>query len=370
MRILTICHEYPPVGGGGATACEILAETLALNGHEVDVLCAAMPGDAASELRRGVQLHRAVGWRRRRHYSTAAELATWIPPAHRLGRRLGRQAPYDVIHCHFIVPGGIVAAPLARRLGLPLVLTAHGSDVPGYNPDRFALTHRLIAPAWSHVVRAASAVTVASSHLAMLIGRVTDRRIEIIPNAFEPQLAPPLEGRADRMLVATRLVERKGVQSLLAAMAGAPIGPELVIAGDGPCRGPLEDLARQLGLAARFLGFVPRGELSRHYAAARVFVFPSTEENFPMVLLEAMAHGCAVVTTSAPGCVEVVGDAALIVPPGDVGALRAALLRLANEPGLAVDLARRGIERVRRFSPAAVAGEFERLFEGLTTCRR
>jgi glycosyltransferase involved in cell wall biosynthesis len=86
-----------------------------------------------------------------------------------------------------------------------------------------------------------------------------------------------------------------------------------------------------------------------------------------MVLLEAMAHGCAVVTTSAAGCAEVVGDSALTVPPGDVAALKAAIGRLTSDPALVADLGRRGIERARRFAPAVIAGEFERLFE--RSCR-
>ena len=76
-----------------------------------------------------------------------------------------------------------------------------------------------------------------------------------------------------------------------------------------------------------------------------------------MVLLEAMAHGCAVVTTTAPGCAEVVGDAALTVPPGDVPALRAAITRLTADPELAAELGGRGVERVRQFASTRIAAQ-------------
>jgi glycosyltransferase involved in cell wall biosynthesis len=273
-----------------------------------------------------------------------------------------RERAYDLVHCHFIVPGGLVARPLAGRLGVPLVLTAHGSDVPGYNPDRFSWTHRMIAPAWVRIARAADVVTVASSYLAGLLAAASGRRVEVIPYAFEPRAASPAEARADRLLVATRLVDRKGVHTLLAALDGVPTGYEVLIAGDGPCLARLQAQARGLAIPVRFLGFVSRADLGCHYSKARIFAFPSTQENFPMVLLEAMAHGCAVVTTSAPGCAEVVGDAALIVPPGDVPALRGAVTRLMAEPGLVSELGRRGTERVRRFAPAQIAREFEELF--------
>jgi glycosyltransferase involved in cell wall biosynthesis len=258
MRVLTICHEYPPVGGGGATACEVLAEALVKAGHDVDVVTAAMRGDPPLEVRRGVHVHRALQWRRRPFYSTTAELATWIVPALALARRLVRTRPYDVVHCHFIVPGGVVAVPLASRLALPLILTAHGSDVPGYNPDRFSLTHRLIAPVWSRIVRAGTAVTVSSIHLAGLLAGSSGRQPEIIPYACQPQPVPPVEARAERLLVAARLVERKGVHTLLAALEGEATGYQIVIAGDGPCLEPLRAMAQSLAIPATFLGFVPR----------------------------------------------------------------------------------------------------------------
>jgi glycosyltransferase involved in cell wall biosynthesis len=362
MRLLTICHEYPPIGGGGATASEILAERLAENDHQVDILTAGMRGLPRREVRRGVTIHRAPSWRRRLHYSTTSELATWIVPALRLGATLARQHDYDLIHCHFIVPGGVVAAILATRFKLPLVLTAHGSDVPGYNPDRFARTHRLIGRGWSRILAASAALTVPSAHLAGLLASATDRPITIIPNPFEPLLTQRVEARADRILVVARLVERKGVQTLLAALEGLATDCEVVVAGDGPYLEPLRALARERAVPTRFLGFVSRAELSRQYATARIFAFPSIQENFPMVLLEAMAHGCAVVTTNAPGCAEVVGDAALTVPPGDVAALRAAIDRMVADNDLVAELGRRGIERVRCFASARIAAEYERLF--------
>ena len=243
-----------------------------------------------------------------------------------------------------------------------MVLTAHGSDVPGYNPDRFGGTHRLIAHAWSRVLASSAALTVPSAYLAGLLATATERPITIIPNPFEPLLDERIETRADQILVATRLVERKGVQTLLAALDGLATGYEVVVAGDGPYLEPLRTMARDRGVPTRFLGFVSRAELARHYATARIFAFPSVQENFPMVLLEAMAHGCAVVTTTAPGCAEVVGDAALTVPPGDVPALRAAIIRLTADPELAAELGRRGVERVRQFASTRIAAEYERLF--------
>jgi glycosyltransferase involved in cell wall biosynthesis len=87
-------------------------------------------------------------------------------------------------------------------------------------------------------------------------------------------------------------------------------------------------------------------------------------DNFPVSLLEAMAAGCAIVTTSAGGCPEVVGDTGLVVEPGDVGALRQALTDLIRQPARAEELGRRAAERVRDlFSWPAVASRHEAAYE-------
>ena len=362
MRILTLTCEYPPVGGGGATVCQVLAQALVRAGHEVDVLTARMPGLTDEEWTGGVRVVRAGGWRRQRHYSTALEQASFMLPMLQRGQKLADSCAYDLVHAHFVVPTGIVARRIARRHGVPYVVTAHGSDVPGYNADRFALLHRLIGPAWADVLSEASAVTSPSAFVKKLIRNRADIAVDVIPNAFDAAGASAMPRRR-RVLTVARLVERKGVQHLIEAMAGLDGGVECVVVGDGPMRASLEERARALALPITFTGFLDRDALQAVYASASIFVLPSTCENFPMVLLEAMAAGCAVVTTTHPGCAEVVGDAGLKVPPGDPAALRAAVAGLLAAPDQIAACGRAARERARRFASAEVAGRFTGLFE-------
>jgi glycosyltransferase involved in cell wall biosynthesis len=363
MRILTLCHEYPPVGGGGATAAEILAEALVRRGHEVDVLTSGMRDLPAREIRAGVTIHRAASVRRHRHYSTTAELLTTLPTLAWSGMKLLRERRHDLIHCHFIVPGGIVAVPLAAHHGVPCVITAHGSDVPGYNPDRFQLVHTAIGPAWRRVTGGAAALTAPSRFLGNLVRARIDRPIELIANPFDP---PPIDlgagPRENRILAASRLVERKGIQFIIDAMARIGCDWELCVAGDGPLRPSLEARAAAAGVRARFLGMVPRSELGRLYRTSKLFAFPSLQENFPMVLLEAMAGGCAVLTSDAPGCKEVVGEAGLVSPAGDVTALAECLAKLTSDPDLVDGLGVAGMKRAAGFASSRIAAEFESLF--------
>ena len=331
-------------------------------GHTVDVVTSRASGLPAHEIDAGVGVHRVPCVRPHPHFTTAPQMATALPGLHARARALHRANPYDVCHCHFVIPSGIAAYALLKTDGLPFVLTAHGSDVPGYNPDRFGILHRLLAPAWRRIIRSAAAITSPSRHLESLIRARIDVPLTIVPNGFDP-VGFPAAVRRNRILVATRMFERKGVQYVLRALAGMTTDWEICIAGDGPYLPTLKALARELNVKAEFLGMVPRDQLQRLFATSRVFVFTSSQENFPMVLLEAMAGGCAVVTSSTSGCAEVASGAAVLVEPENEFALRDELSLLLSDDREIDRIARLGVERVKLFSWDRVASEFAALFE-------
>ncbi len=97
-----------------------------------------------------------------------------------------------------------------------------------------------------------------------------------------------------------------------------------------------------------------------------MFVFPSEVENFPVVLLEAMSAGLAIITTRGTGCEEVVGRAALLVTPRDSDAIWSAIRRLANDPDLAGTLGTAARKRlVAHFSWQTVAERYHDLYRQL-----
>ena len=104
MKILCINYEYPPVGGGGATVTQSLAEAMAQDGHEIDVVTSGMKDLPEYEVVNGVHVHRVKCVRLKRHYSTAFELLTQMIPTYRKALELSRQKKFDINHTHFIVP--------------------------------------------------------------------------------------------------------------------------------------------------------------------------------------------------------------------------------------------------------------------------
>ncbi|WP_228276542.1 glycosyltransferase family 4 protein [Dechloromonas sp. H13] len=231
-------------------------------------------------------------------------------------RRLQQEGfDFDLIDAHYYYPDGVAAGLLAAHFGKPFVVTARGTDlnlIPQYPfPRRLILSTARKAAASISVCRALS------DELAQL--GADPARLKVLRNGvdlvrFHPQ--SPAEARmqigieGDRILLSVgHLVERKGHHLVIGMLPLLP-GYRLVIVGDGPERGALENLARQSGVAdrVRFTGAVAQAELVSYYSAADVLVLASSREGWANVLLEAMACGTPVVATRIWGTPEVVSS--------------------------------------------------------------
>lgn len=365
MNVLMLCYEFPPLGGGGSRVVAGLAPELVRQGHQVDLVTMGFRGLPREEVVNGVRVHRVPCWRRRAHLCTLPEAFLYLCAALPTVIRLARSRRFDINHTHFILPDGLLAYAARLVTGLPYVITAHGSDVPGYNPNRLKLAHRLLAPLWHLVVRHAARLVCPSRFLQGLVERRTrEVPITTVPNGIDAGRFHPNGSRRRRMLVVTRMFERKGVQYLLQAIAREPLGYELHIVGEGPHLPQLRAMVPP-GAPVTFWGWLDNRsqELKALYESASIFVLPSESENFPISLLEAMAAGLAIVTTSETGCAEVVGGTGLLVPSRDAASLASALKRLVSDEPLQRRLgeaARRRLEA--QFTWTAVAQRYAALY--------
>jgi glycosyltransferase involved in cell wall biosynthesis len=170
LRILMPNLEYPPLGGGAAPVTRGLARALVARGHHVDVVTMGYRGLPAEENEDGVRLFRVPALRSRLELSHVHELATYVWSGLRKFRALARDNDYDLCHGHFLLPTGLIPYLLRDTTGCPpYVITAHGSDVPGFNPDRFTLLHRLTPPLLRRILRHAAGLIVPSAALEELI---------------------------------------------------------------------------------------------------------------------------------------------------------------------------------------------------------
>jgi len=252
-----------------------------------------------------------------------------------------RRRGCDVLHCT------TYRAPL--RSPVPVVVTVHDLAVLRL-PDAFnrwtrEYGRRLLGP----VVRAARRVIAVSEFTKREVVdllRVPDERVRVVPNAVgAPFTADGPRAEGDYVLAVGTVEPRKNLPRLVEAAARA--GVELRVVGD-PGWGGVE----VAGNGVRRLGFVPDEELARLYRGALCVAYPSLYEGFGIPVLEAMACGAPVVTSAGGALEELADGAAVLVDPLDVASIAEGIERAAAQRE---ELARRGLERARRYTWAAAA---------------
>jgi len=184
--------------------------------------------------------------------------------------------------------------------------------------------------------------------------KVPEQRIRVIHHGVRAPVAIDDSARENLILTVGAIQTRKNVARIVKAFEQMPAGWRLAIAGSPDGFGAAQEL-RAVDESPRRAeidvpGYVSATELERLYARARIFAFPSLDEGFGMPVLDAMAHGVPVITSTSSAMPEVAGDAALLVDPLDVDAIAAAMRQLGEEEALRIDLARRGRDRAAQFT--------------------
>ena len=349
MNVLMLCYEYPPLGGGGAKVVDGLTKELVREGHNVDLVTMGYKGLKNKEKKGSLTIYRSSWKRRDPQTCTPPVMFIYLLTAFPLIIELCRRKKYDMNHTHFIFPDGVLALMTKIVFHLPLLITAHGSDVPGYNPHRFITLHKWLTPIWKRIIKSADGLIFPSRHLRDLAFKIrSDLPNKVLPNGFDPDRFSPDQKKEKRILVVSRMFERKGVQFFLLALKELEHNYKITIVGDGPYLITLKELATSLKIKVEFLGDLDNQSrrLKDLYERSSIFVFTSEAENFPIVLLEAMASGLAIITTSKTGCAEVVGEAALMVNPKDPISLRKALIKYMNNPNLRDQMRRKARKRL------------------------
>lgn len=295
------------------------------------------------------------------------------------------RAPNGVLWQQLILPRAVVReecdvlwgphATLPMSLSIPAVVSIH--DLTSITmPHRHRLKtilsfNTFIRASLEKASKIAAVSRLAADEVIRGFG-IAPSKIEIVPNGVS-EFFTPGEARASTepfILYTGTLEPRKGIGELLAAWSSLPgKKPRLVLAGD-PGWGTSPILRRHRNAIAagaiEVLGFVTREKLRELYRSCAVFVYPSHFEGFGLPPLEAMACGAPVVAARGGAIPETLGDAALLVPPGDMDALRAAIVHALSDDTLARDLAARGQERAHSFSWDSSAAQMTELLIGST----
>ena len=372
MKILVLNHEFPPIGGGASPVSAHLCRHLAQRGHSLDIVTMRFADLPPYQEKQGLRIHRTWALRRHADICHTPELATYLLGACPTVRRLLAKKPPDIIHCHFLLPTGPLAYLAARLAHRPWLVTCHGSDVPGHNPERFSLDHKLLLPAWKFLARRAQTIISPSSSLRSLIQHhCPHANLMLIPNGIDIPDYPDTP-KQKRIVLCSRLLKFKGFQYALQAMKGLNPDWHIDIIGEGPYRPELQRLANDANLPATFHGWLDHHDpqFKKLYQTGAIFIFPSQAENFPTVLLEAMAARMAVISSNAGGCPEVIGHAGLLVPPKNPTKIRQKLDRLINNNTLRQQLAHDARLRAQQFDWPKIAAQYEACFQNAIDPRR
>jgi glycosyltransferase involved in cell wall biosynthesis len=295
-----------------------------------------------------------------------------IPTHHPLGRILWEQIglPFDAMRKRVdLVHGTVNVAPIAYRG--PTVLTVHDLSFLRM-PEQFPpMKARYLRTAVALSTRRATRVIAVSRNtrqdLIELLN-MPERKISVVYSGASPDFRPLSEsareafrharfGGRPLILHVGTLQPRKNIDVLIRAFAGARRRARIphVLALVGARGWMYEDLFRLVereGLTehVRFIDFVPSEQLPLWYNSADLFAYPSAYEGFGLPVLEAMACGVPVVTSSSSSLAELAGDAAITVPPGSQEALELALMRILDDESLRAELHRRGLARAAEFT--------------------
>jgi len=406
LKVVMLTSSYPLYDGDmTAPFIEEIAAGLVARGHEIHVVLPDHPRLRRAAVARGVHLHPFAAapvrrWGAAWGYagSLAGDVALTkgavavapfaLANAARAVNRVARLVRPDLLHAHWVIPNGPPTALIARRRGLPLVVSLHGSDV--FVAERFVPARR--AAWWAF--GSADGVTACSGDLAdraMRLGACEDRTRVVPYGVNSAQFRPvddatravvrgwfDLPPETPLLLCAGRLVYKKGFAVAVAAFAritATQPDARLVIAGDGPLDADLRRQTERLGVADRvcFAGRVDRDRHPQLVAACDVYLLPSVHDHrgnvdgLPNALLDALAAGCAVVASDIAGVRLAVRDSetGVLVPEQDVAALADAVDALLRDPAQRAALG--GAARAdvtARLTWAHTAAAFERVYEG------
>jgi glycosyltransferase involved in cell wall biosynthesis len=285
-----------------------------------------------------------------------------------LARRLHREKQFDCIDAHFVYPDGFAAIRLGKKLGIPVVVSARGSDINLYS------SFRVIRPMLRWTLMHADGAIAVSADLKnkMIALGIPESKIRVIPNGVDAERFQPRDAKSARKQLGLpedgaiavsvgSLIESKGHHLLIAAVAAlARSFPQLrlYILGEGAYRSTLEQLVHEKKLRDRvfFFGTRPNEELPLWFSAADLSCLMSSREGWPNVVSEAFACGTPVLATRAGGIPEIINSPDLgMLAERNVQSIVVGLERALTKPWNRTEIARHSRSR----SWNAVAAEVE-----------
>jgi glycosyltransferase involved in cell wall biosynthesis len=376
MRILAICHEFPPLGWGAGKQLEQLARIIGSQ-HELVVLTVGFESFGSSR-QDGYALHRIDTGRQSTDVCTLRELLRFTWKSWRLLPSVIREHRPDAVLMFFTVPEGLLLFHPAMR-NVPAVVSVRGSDVPGHDSDRPPLLYRMVTPLVRRVWRRAGAVVCNSDDLKREALQVCPGlEVEVIPNGVDTGRFSPTDKPSQRtgpvLLYCGRLIPLKRIDVMVRAISllreqGLHAG--LRIVGVGPQDASLRELVagHQLEDAVEFAGAIDSDEMHRAYQRADLYIQLSRVEGMSNSILEAMASGLPIITTGVGGAADLIDGNGVVLESPEVIEVAGAIRLYLEDASLCQSHGRRSRLLVQRFSLETAASRYLRLMSSVAANR-
>jgi len=375
MRILVVIYEFPPVGGGGGQVARDICHGLVKSGHEVRVLTAHLDDLPRQEQIDGFQVTRISSWRRQAYEADLLAMAGFVISGSIAGLREIRRWQPDLIHVHFAVPSGPVAWVLSRYSKIPYVLTAHLGDVPGGVPEKTKNWFRWFYPFTPQIWRDASHAIAVSEYTRQLALKHYPVDIQVIPNGVDLNRLDPGEikvGNPPQIIFAGRFVPQKNPLQVVKILADLQDLPwNCVMLGDGVLRKEVEREVRKHNLQERIIltGWLTPDKVTQWFAKSDLLYMPSISEGLPVVGVQGLAMGLAIVASPVGGFVELVSDGenGYLIQPDQPDKTKESLRGLLSDPSLLHEYRINSRQKSVRYDLNKIVNSYNQLFTELAS---
>lgn len=375
MRILVLNHEFPPIGGGGGRAAEDICRQLSRRGYEIKVLTAHIKGLPREEERDGYHIIRLPSWRIQPYKASFLSMAAYVLAGLWIGRRLIRAFKPEVIHAHFAVPAGALAWALSWSTGIPYVLTVHLGDVPGGVPEKTGGWFRWVYPFTRGIWRNANQIVAVSEFTRQLALKKYDVKIQVIPNGVDlgtvasnfVQLNQP-----PRIVFAGRFMAQKNPLQLVQTLDGLKqFQWQCVMIGDGPLMQDVRRAVAESDLENRFqfTGWIDPQDVLNWFDRSDILFMPSRSEGLPVVGVQALAKGLAIIASQVGGFVDLVDHDknGYLIQQEDIAKFSTSLLGLLSDSNRLLSFRNASLEKAKCFEINQVVKEYENIFLSVLT---
>lgn len=369
LKVLILNYEYPPIGGGAATATRSLLRQYAKRGDiEVDLVTSSIGKYKEEQFSKNIRIYFLnIKKKGAVHAQSNLNLIMYSTQAFFKMLELKKKKDYDLVHAFFGIPCGF----LAMFSGMKYIVSLRGSDVPFYSKKYYVMDKLLFRHLSRLIWKKAGYVVANSQGLKDLaLKTIPDQEIKIIYNGVD--WVEKLNKERDKRFIVvstSRLIERKGIDYLIKAFAEFSKGKndvELRLYGGGDQREMLENLVKELNIQDKviFYGEQPREVLYRDTVGTSVFVLPSKNEGMSNCLLESMVRSLPIIATDVGGTRELVDESnGFVVEKENSKQITEALERLYRDRSLIERMGNASREKVRNLSWEKISEEYIKLYK-------